>query len=229
MGKNDSLLTRIGDAMGAAKDKVEEVGASLVKSVEGAASDVSREAGKARDTVQRKARTVTASVKRKAKSAEADAEKTLGRAKRRVTSTAKTVDAPTELALNCISRRLVFDVVVAPPPSSFVVVTIVSSTALIFLFFSLPATPSSSASSSFVASQTFRFITTLSLALFCIPRLLTRRNRIDPLLRWRDRASMVSGLMILIVFLPPAEAAAMLFFRDVRADAARLAWRASRS
>ena len=73
MGEEKSLLTRIGDAVEAAKDKAQEMGASLVKKAEGAATDAKREAGKARTLVQRKTRAATASVKRTAKSAEADA------------------------------------------------------------------------------------------------------------------------------------------------------------
>ena len=73
MGEEKSLLTRIGDAVEAAKDKAQEVGASLVKKTEGAASDAKREAVKDADLVERKARAATASVKRKAKAAEAGA------------------------------------------------------------------------------------------------------------------------------------------------------------
>ena len=102
MGEEKSLLTRIGDAVEAAKDKAQEMGASLVKKAEGVATDAKREAGKARTLVQRKTRAATASVKRTAKSAEADARKTLGKAKRTVRSKTRAVEAD---AKRCWARR----------------------------------------------------------------------------------------------------------------------------
>ena len=84
MRKQKSLMTRIGDAMEAAKDKTQEVGVSLIRKVEVAASSASREAGKTRTVVRRKARAAKASVKRKAKAVEADAKKAYGKAQRTV-------------------------------------------------------------------------------------------------------------------------------------------------
>ena len=46
MRKQKSLLTRIGDAVEAAKDKTQEVGASLMKKAEVATSSARREMGR---------------------------------------------------------------------------------------------------------------------------------------------------------------------------------------
>jgi len=62
MRKPKSLMTRIGDAVEAAKDKTQDVGISLMRKVEVAAASVSREAGKTRTAVKRKTRAATASV-----------------------------------------------------------------------------------------------------------------------------------------------------------------------
>ena len=61
MVEEKSLLTRIGDAVEAARDKAQEMGASLVKKAEGVAAEAKREAGKARTLVARKTRAATAS------------------------------------------------------------------------------------------------------------------------------------------------------------------------
>ena len=42
MATKKSLMTKIGDAVEAAKDKAQEMGASLVKRAEGAAADAKR-------------------------------------------------------------------------------------------------------------------------------------------------------------------------------------------
>jgi hypothetical protein len=84
MGEVKGLLTRLGDAVEAAKDKAQEVGASLAKKAEVAASGAKREAKKPRTLVGKKARVATARVKRRARAAEADARRALGTAKRTV-------------------------------------------------------------------------------------------------------------------------------------------------
>jgi hypothetical protein len=78
MGEEKSLLTKIGDAVEAAKEKAQEMGASLVKKVEVAASDTKREVRKAGTPWGRRCGP-EGDREAKAKSAEADAEKTLGR------------------------------------------------------------------------------------------------------------------------------------------------------
>ena len=54
MGEEKGWLTKIGDAVEAAKDKAQEVGASIVRKTEVAASEAKREAGKARTVVEKK-------------------------------------------------------------------------------------------------------------------------------------------------------------------------------
>jgi hypothetical protein len=56
MKKEKSVLTKIGDAMGAAVGMAQEMGASLMKQTEGAASDAKRAAVKARASVEKEAR-----------------------------------------------------------------------------------------------------------------------------------------------------------------------------
>ena len=51
MSKKKSLLTKIGDAMESARDMAQEAGASLVRNAKGAASDIRRNAGKARTRI----------------------------------------------------------------------------------------------------------------------------------------------------------------------------------
>ncbi|HEX5864474.1 MAG TPA: hypothetical protein VF014_09520, partial [Casimicrobiaceae bacterium] len=55
MGKDKGLLTRVGDAAEAAKDKAQEVSASFVKRAESAASDAKRKAGAAATKAARRA------------------------------------------------------------------------------------------------------------------------------------------------------------------------------
>ena len=71
MRKKESLLTRIGDAVEAAKSKTREVGASLMKNAQAAEVDAKKAFGKARRTVKSKARI-----------AEADAKRVVGKANR---------------------------------------------------------------------------------------------------------------------------------------------------
>ena len=106
MGEEKSVLTKVGDAMGAAMDKAQEMGASLVRQTEVAASDAKRGAGKARTAVAKKARAAKANVKRKGKAAEADAKKAFGKAKRTVTRKAKAVEADAARVLGKAKRAL---------------------------------------------------------------------------------------------------------------------------
>ena len=90
----------------AAKDRAQEVGASLVKKAQVVTSDARREAGKARSGVQRKARAVTASVKRTVNAAEADAERALSKAKRKLKSKVKAAAAGAKTAAGNVERAM---------------------------------------------------------------------------------------------------------------------------